>query len=67
MGDFLTSSTVNVHRRPTVNVPAVIKMRKGVLIKCVTYTQQIVIVLLALEQNIAQVSCKTGKIIKRFT
>ena len=40
------------------NVPAVIKERKGVLIKCVTYTEQIVIVLLAVilhKQNLSQV------------
>ena len=49
-------------------MPAVIKERKGVLIECVTYMQQIVIVLLAVilhKQNIEQVSCKTGTIIKR--
>ena len=53
----------------TVKLPVVIKEGKGVLIKRVTYTQQIfIIVLLAVtlhKHSIAQVSCKTGTIIKR--
>ena len=51
----------------TVNVPAVINERKVyIVLKCATYTQQIVIVLLAVilhKHNIAQGS-KTGAIIK---
>ena len=55
----------------TVNVPVVINERKVYLLNVLhVYTQQIVTVLPAVilhEHSIAQVSCWTGTILKRFT
>ena len=63
MGDLLSSSTVNVHRRPD-NVPVVINERKVHLLNVLhTCKKRYCLAVILHKQNIAHVSCRTGAII----